>query len=109
MGVNDGWTDLSDNYRMDWEYDYAPNGNLALMGKLDLSQGHEFTLALALGSSLHIASNNLFQSLANGFDKACETLSPTRPARPATTSARTTATPLSSRRSSRDSTKTGLI
>ena len=73
VGVNDGWTDLSDNYRMDWEYDYAPNGNLAVMGKLDLSQGHEFTLALALGSSLHIASNNLFQSLANGFDKACET------------------------------------
>src|SRR5437868_7011294 len=73
VGVNDGWTDLSDNYRMDWEYDYAPNGNLAVMGKLDLSQGHEFTLALALGSSLHIASNNLFQSLSNGFDKACET------------------------------------
>jgi glucoamylase len=38
VGVNDGWTDLADNYRLDWQYDAALDGNIALTGGLDLSQ-----------------------------------------------------------------------
>src|SRR6185503_4911472 len=26
VGVSDGWTDLRDNLKMDWEFDYARNG-----------------------------------------------------------------------------------
>jgi hypothetical protein len=27
--VNDGWTDLADNYRLDWQYEEALDGNIA--------------------------------------------------------------------------------
>ena len=30
VGVNDGWTDLADNYRLDWQYEAALDGNIAL-------------------------------------------------------------------------------
>jgi len=32
VGVNDGWTDLAENYRLDWLYDSAFDGNIALTG-----------------------------------------------------------------------------
>jgi hypothetical protein len=32
LGVNDGWTDLADNYRLDWQYEAALDGNIALTG-----------------------------------------------------------------------------
>jgi glucoamylase len=39
VGVNDGWTDVIKNRReMTWEFDYAPGGNVALIGELDLSR-----------------------------------------------------------------------
>jgi len=44
VGVNDGWTDLADNYRLDWQYEAVLDGNIALTGGLDLSCGTEFTL-----------------------------------------------------------------
>jgi len=45
VGVNDGWTDLADNYRLDWQYQEALDGNIALTGGLDLSNGTELRLA----------------------------------------------------------------
>jgi hypothetical protein len=36
VGVSDGWRDLMDNFRMDWEFGSATNGNIAVMGELDL-------------------------------------------------------------------------
>ena len=38
VGVNDGWTDLSHNFQMDWEYTSALDGNVAMTGQLDLSR-----------------------------------------------------------------------
>ena len=35
VGVTDGFTDLAD-FKMDWEFDDAPNGNVAMMGKLSI-------------------------------------------------------------------------
>jgi glucoamylase len=68
VGKSDGWTDLSDNFQMDWEFDQALNGNVALIGKLDLSgDRREFTLGLAFGNSLHHAISTLFQSLELPF------------------------------------------
>lgn len=64
VGTTDGWTDLATNCQMDWEFDCALDGNIALTGELDLSQGSEFVLGLAFGSSLHAAVNRLLQSLA---------------------------------------------
>ena len=44
VGKSDGWTDLSGNFQMDWEFDHAPDGNIALTGELDLTGTREFTL-----------------------------------------------------------------
>src|SRR6266851_4109476 len=35
VGVNDGWTDLHDNLRLDWEYGAALDGNIAMTGEID--------------------------------------------------------------------------
>ncbi len=67
-GASDGWTDLASNFQMDWQFDSAPNGNIALTGQLDLSQTREFTLALAFGVSRHSAITRLLQSLATPFE-----------------------------------------
>ncbi|HET9494610.1 MAG TPA: glycoside hydrolase family 15 protein [Chloroflexia bacterium] len=67
VGVNDGWTDLADNYKMDWEFGCASDGNIALTGEIDLSQGTEFTLGLALGTTTHNALTTLLQSLGVPF------------------------------------------
>ena len=36
VGHSDGWTDLADNFQMDWEFGKALNGNVALTGEIDL-------------------------------------------------------------------------
>jgi len=67
VGRSDGWTDLSGNFQMDWEFDHAPDGNIALTGELDLTGTREFTLGLAFGNSQHHAVSTLFQSLSTPF------------------------------------------
>ena len=66
-GQSDGWRDLQDNLQMDWEFDQAPDGNVALMGELALDGSNEFTLGLALGDSLHNAVTTLLQGLGIPF------------------------------------------
>ncbi|MHB2035320.1 MAG: glycoside hydrolase family 15 protein [Nitrososphaerales archaeon] len=69
VGQSDGWTDLSDNYQMDYEFGKARNGNVALTGQLDLRGSSEFTLAMAFGNSLHNAITSLLQSLGEPFEE----------------------------------------
>src|SRR5258705_680979 len=72
VGRSDGWTDLMDNLRMDWQFPLAADGNIALTGQLDLSMGHEFTVGLAFGDSFHSAATTLLQSLDVPFDRQRE-------------------------------------
>ncbi len=72
VGRSDGATDLKQNLRMDWEFDEALDGNVALTGELDLSGGWEFTTGLAFGDSLSSAVTSLFQSLATPFRQHME-------------------------------------
>ncbi len=72
VGQSDGWQDLADNYVMDWEFDRAEDGNIALMGELDLNCGREFTLGIAFGSSLHKAVTTLLQGLDIPYDRQRE-------------------------------------
>jgi glucoamylase len=67
VGFSDGWQDLNDNFKMDWEFDRAEDGNVAIMGQIDLTHGGEFTLGIAFGDSLHAATTILTQSLAVPF------------------------------------------
>jgi len=69
VGVNDGWTDLADNYRLDWQYEAALDGNIALTGGLDLSRSTEFTVGLAFGTTQHDALSTLAQSLSIPFEE----------------------------------------
>jgi glucoamylase len=67
VGASDGWTDLARDYRMDWEFDRATDGNVALTGEIDLAQAREFTVGLAFGNRLSRALTTLFQSLGTPY------------------------------------------
>lgn len=67
VGFSDGWQDLNENFKMDYEFDHAENGNVAVMGEIDLSQSNEFTLGIAFGDGQHAATSILTQSLAVPF------------------------------------------
>jgi glucoamylase len=72
VGRSDGWTDLAGNFQMDWEFDHAPDGNIALTGELVLTTTREFTLGLAFGNSQHHAVSTLFQALSIPFADHCK-------------------------------------
>ncbi|HMN41273.1 MAG TPA: glycoside hydrolase family 15 protein [Phycisphaerales bacterium] len=67
VGATDGWRDLAHDFRMDWEFDCAPDGNIALTGELDLRRSPEFVLALAFGDTLHHALVTTAQALGKSF------------------------------------------
>ncbi|MGB6220049.1 glycoside hydrolase family 15 protein [Haloferula sp.] len=67
VGTSDGWQDLMDNFQMDWELPQAENGNIALMGEVDLTEGDEFTIGVAFGHTPQSACAHLVQSLAIPF------------------------------------------
>ncbi|HJT77398.1 MAG TPA: glycoside hydrolase family 15 protein, partial [Gemmataceae bacterium] len=67
VGQSDGWTDLRPDHRMDWQFDNAPDGNVALTGELELRHTRDFVLVLAFGRSLHNVLVNVTQSRAIPF------------------------------------------
>ncbi len=69
VGSSDGWTDLSSNFKMDWEFNQARDGNIALTGELDLQGCRKFTLGLAFGATEHEAKTTLFQALSIPFEE----------------------------------------
>lgn len=72
VGTSDGWQDLKSNYRMDWEFRAATDGNIALMGEVNLQESGEFTIGIALGESRQSTAAKLFQSLADPFERHYE-------------------------------------
>jgi len=73
VGSSDGWRDLVDNFRMDWEFGSATDGNIAVMGELDLEgQGAngaiEFTVGFGIGTGHHTAAQKTMSSLATPFE-----------------------------------------
>ncbi len=69
VGASDGWTDLSAHRAITWEFDQAPNGNVALVGEIPVHAKTEFTLGLAFGDSIPAAITALFQSISTPFDQ----------------------------------------
>ncbi len=67
VGFSDGWKDLMDNFHMDWEFDHVADGNIALMGEIDLSDRMEFTLGVGFGHSSQSACAHLLQAFATPF------------------------------------------
>ncbi|MGI0155021.1 MAG: glycoside hydrolase family 15 protein, partial [Thermoplasmata archaeon] len=68
VGASDGWADVSQHRRMEWEYDQAPNGNVALTGEISVPASNEFTIGLAFGETVPAALTTLFQSLGTSFE-----------------------------------------
>ena len=72
VGVSDGWRDLMNNFRMDWEFGSATGGNIAVIGELNLApvapgEAIEFTLSFGIGEGHHTAAQKTIGSLATPF------------------------------------------
>jgi glucoamylase len=63
-GTSDGWRDLR-NFKMDWEFTSAPDGNIALTGEIDPGRGNEFMVAIALGQSYPSTAAKLLGALSD--------------------------------------------
>ena len=68
VGASDGYTDVSSHRTLAWEFDRAPDGNVAVTGEIPVTERTEFTLGLALGESVPAAITALFQSLSTPFE-----------------------------------------
>jgi len=68
-GTSDGWQDLSQHFQMQWEYDRAENGNVALTAEIDLAACNgEFILALGFGAIWAEAGQHARSSLLTSYD-----------------------------------------
>jgi len=69
VGASDGWTDLHLDRSLDWEFDRATNGNVALVGEIEPPADGTFTLGLAFGEGLPHAVSALTQALGTPYDE----------------------------------------
>lgn len=90
VGASDGWRDLMDNYRMNWEFGSATGGNIAMLGEIDLAGegecfrlnparsatsrdvstpgAREFTLAIGIGEGTHTAAQKTMGALSMNYE-----------------------------------------
>jgi glucoamylase len=73
VGASDGWQDLMKNFKMDWEFRAAGQGNIALTGEVIPPDADSFTIAIAFGKSCQSTVAKLLQSLAEPFEAHRET------------------------------------
>jgi glucoamylase len=69
-GTSDGWTDLRNDYTMDWNYGSASKGNVVQTGRTSLTGlpgSQHLTLALGFGATTSTASKGAQTSLGTGF------------------------------------------
>ncbi len=69
VGTSDGWTDLHQDRTLDWSFERALGGNVALIGEVAAGATAAFTLAVAFGDSKESAATTLFEALATPFDR----------------------------------------
>jgi glucoamylase len=67
VGSSDGYQDLFNNMQMSWQFGEALDGNIAVMGEIDVAINPEFTIAISLGDGPHAALTGMLQSLATPF------------------------------------------
>lgn len=72
VGHSDGWQDLHDNFRMDWEFATATEGNVALTAELDLRRRGEFTVVIAFGHADDEACRAALECTRNRFSDIME-------------------------------------
>lgn len=67
VGTSDGFTDLEQHKKMEWEYQKVNNGNIALTAEIDISQTKEFVFAISFGIRSTDAAHSAMASLLDGF------------------------------------------
>ncbi|WP_263381923.1 glycoside hydrolase family 15 protein [Granulicella arctica] len=68
VGTSDGFQDLSSDMKMDWHFGQALDGNIAVVGEIDVASNREFTIAIALGDGHHAALAGMMQTLSTPYD-----------------------------------------
>ncbi len=78
VGFSDGWQDLHDNFQMDWTFDTADDGNVALTAQIALAEASrdrgqgsavssQFTVALGFGPTADQAVTTALTTLAKPY------------------------------------------
>jgi glucoamylase len=67
VGSSDGYQNLSKDMRMSWQFGQALDGNIAVMGEVDISRNREFTIAISFGDGHHAAIAQMMQTLSTPF------------------------------------------
>ena len=68
VGTSDGYQDLSTHMRMNWCFGQALDGNIAVMGEIDVAKNREFTIAISLGDGHHSAVAGMMQTLSTPYE-----------------------------------------
>jgi glucoamylase len=72
VGASDGFQDLASDMTMDWHFGQALDGNIAMMGEIDIARNREFTVVIGLGDGHHAALASMMQTLATPYRAHCE-------------------------------------
>ncbi|RJP19915.1 MAG: glucan 1,4-alpha-glucosidase [Candidatus Abyssobacteria bacterium SURF_5] len=73
VGVSDGWQQVHEHKRLQWNYGRAENGYIALTGEVDLQASNgSFILAIGFGRSFLEAAQRVRASLLCNYDSAKE-------------------------------------
>jgi glucoamylase len=67
VGTSDGYQDLCTDMKMTWQFGQALDGNIAVMGEIDVAANREFTIAISFGDGNHAAIAQLMQTLATPY------------------------------------------
>jgi len=72
VGASDGFQDLLTDMKMTWQFGQALDGNIAVMGEIDVAKNREFTVAIALGDGHHAALAGAMQALITPYSVHCD-------------------------------------
>ena len=67
VGTSDGFQDLSAHMQMKWQFGSVTDGNIAVMGEVDVAKNREFTIAMAFGGGHHAAISGMMQTLSTPY------------------------------------------
>ena len=68
VGTSDGYQDLCAHKRMEWQFGSALDGNIAMMGEIDVAKNREFTIAIGFGEGHHAALSAMMQTLSTRYE-----------------------------------------
>jgi glucoamylase len=69
VGTSDGYQDLCTDMKMTWQFGQALDGNIAVMGEIDVAANREFTIAISFGDGNHAAIAQMMQTLATPYEE----------------------------------------